>query len=253
MNLQYASDLHLEFPENLAYFKHNPIKPLGDILILAGDIVPLAIMEHVESFFSYISDHFKTTYWIPGNHEYYRYDLALKGGSLYEAIRPNIYLVNNTAVETEQLKLIFSTLWSKINPLHAKQIEHAMTDFKLIRFHQNPLTSKDINVIHDESVAFLKKELSEDSTVKKVVTTHHVPTFRNYPIKFKDSILNEAFGVELSDLIELYQPDYWIYGHIHKNTPDFNIGKTTLLTNQMGYVKHDEQKRYKTNAIIMII
>jgi len=253
MNLQYASDLHLEFPENLAYFKHNPIKPLGDILILAGDIVPFAIMERFESFFSYLSDHFKTTYWIPGNHEYYQYDLALKSDPLNESIRSNIYLVNNTSIEIENIELIFSTLWSKINPLHARQIEHAMSDFRLIRYHQNPLTSRDINVIHNESVTFLKKELSENSILKKVVVTHHVPTFTNYPIKFKDSILNEAFGVELSDLIELYQPDYWIYGHIHKNTPDFNIGKTTLLTNQMGYVKHDEHKLFKTNTRIVII
>ena len=46
-----------------------PIKSVGDILILAGDIVPFAVMKDYLDFFNYISDHCKQTYWIPGNHE----------------------------------------------------------------------------------------------------------------------------------------------------------------------------------------
>jgi hypothetical protein len=54
------------------------------------------------------------------------------------------------------------------------------------------------------------------------------------------SDINEAFGVELYDLIEKANADFWIYGHHHCNVPPFNIGKTKLLTNQLGYVHNDE-------------
>ena len=34
MKIQYASDLHLEFEENSDYFINNPLKVMGDILII---------------------------------------------------------------------------------------------------------------------------------------------------------------------------------------------------------------------------
>ena len=45
MKIQYWLDLHLEFAVNKKYLKANPIKPEGEILLLAGDIIPFAEME----------------------------------------------------------------------------------------------------------------------------------------------------------------------------------------------------------------
>ena len=41
MKIQYCSDLHLEFTLNRNYILQNPIKPVGDVLILGGDITLL--------------------------------------------------------------------------------------------------------------------------------------------------------------------------------------------------------------------
>lgn len=86
MTIQNASDLHLEFRENKEFLKAKPIQPLGDVLVLAGDIVPFAVMDKHKDIFSYMSDNFAATYWIPGNHEYYGFDLATKCGVLNDTM-----------------------------------------------------------------------------------------------------------------------------------------------------------------------
>jgi hypothetical protein len=52
-------------------------------------------------------------------------------------------------------------------------------------------------------------------------------------------------------LIEGAPIDYWIYGHHHHNTPEFSIGKTTLLTNQLGYVGYGEHKGFSGEKVIV--
>lgn len=37
MTIQYCSDLHLEFSSNWKWIQNNPIEPIGEILLVAGD------------------------------------------------------------------------------------------------------------------------------------------------------------------------------------------------------------------------
>jgi predicted phosphohydrolase len=252
MKIQYASDLHLEFSQNKKFLQTNPIQPLGDVLLLAGDIVLFKYMDDHDDFFKYVSDNFEVTYWIPGNHEYYHFDASKKTGSFKESIKDNVFLVNNISVQHEDVKLVFTTLWSKISPAYELQIEDGMNDFHVIKYKGKRFSSTQFNLFHKESLQFLNKELNYEKNGKTVVVTHHVPTLMNYPAIYKTSMLNQAFAVELGESIEASGPDYWVYGHSHFNTPDFKIKNTRLLTNQMGYVQMDEHKTYKNNALIDI-
>ncbi len=251
MIIQFASDLHLEFPENKKFLLKNPLKPIGDILLLSGDIVPFAVMDQNKDFFNYVSDHFNESYWIPGNHEYYYFDLANKCGSLHERIRDNVYLVNNKVIKVEDIAFIFTTLWSKISPTNSLQIAKHLSDFMVIKYKGRLLNPEKYNHLHEESVKFIEQSLRLDNK-KRIVVSHHVPTFYNYPEKYKGDILNEAFAVELFNLISKSGPDYWIYGHTHFNSNDFRIGKTLLTTNQLGYVRYGEHESFSSNRSICL-
>jgi len=252
MLLQYCSDLHLEFRENKQFLNQHPLQPKGEILILAGDIVTFTEIEKRKDFFDYISDNFKLTYWLPGNHEYYYSDASERSGTINEKIRENIFLVNNISFRHDDVQLIFSTLWSKISPANEWQIERRISDFQVIKFKGHFFSVSDFNQLHSDSLDFIQKELAQKNTGKTIVVTHHVPTFMNFPSQHKGSILNEAFAVELFSLIESSNIDYWIYGHHHSNTPDFSIGNTILLTNQLGYVRNEENRNFSLEKIITL-
>ncbi|MBU2554196.1 MAG: metallophosphoesterase [Bacteroidetes bacterium] len=251
MKIQYASDLHIEFPENKAFLKANPLKPVGDILVLSGDIVPFAVMNKHDDFFSYVSDHFENTYWIPGNHEYYYSDLKNRTGAFHEKIKENVHLLNNTVIHHGEVDLIFSTLWSHIGMTNQWKIENSLSDFQVIKSEGNKLTTWQYNQIHEECTSFLKEALLTKIN-KSVVVSHHAPTFYNYPEKYKGDALNEAFAVELFDLIERMGPKYWIYGHTHINNKDFTIAGTHVITNQLGYVAYGEHNDFSNDMVVKI-
>jgi predicted phosphohydrolase len=227
--LQYASDLHLEFPANKEFLKKHPLQPVGNILVLAGDIVPFAVMDKHKDFFSYVSDHFEITYWIPGNHEYYRFDIAEKSGVINEQIRSNVFLVNNTSVVYRNAKLIFSTLWSKISPGYQWQIERSLNDFHLIKHNGFRFSAEKYNQLHEESLAFIQNELKTVKDEKVAVFTHHCPTFLNYPEQYKGDVLNEAFAVELYDLIEASGISWWVMDITTAIRPNLTLAIPNLL------------------------
>ncbi len=252
MKVQYCSDLHIEFPDNKILLREKPIVPVGEILLLAGDIVLFSELDKHKDFFKYLSDNFRQTYWVPGNHEYYQSDLALKSGSFCENILPNVTLANNTVIEESSFSLIMSTLWSKIGDRNHGMVEYNMNDFRIIRYNGWKLSATIFNEVHQSCLDFITKQLKNLKNAKTIVLTHHIPTYLNYPERFKNDILNDAFVVELFDLISESGPDFWIYGHHHQNIPEFKIVKTILINNQLGYVKYGENEQFRRDAVFEI-
>lgn len=236
--IQYCSDLHLEFQENTAEMKMNPLVPSGGILILAGDIMLLGNMKKHDWFLDWASGHYETVYWIPGNHEYYGgYSIEANDISFEEKIRPNVILLNNRSVVHNNTAIHFSTLWGSIGFLYEKKVQSGVSDFYQIRYKSGPLKVSGFNAMHMEALHFLDSAHQKHKGMDSIVVTHHVPTFENYPAEFLGSPINGAFATELSGLIKKWKPNYWIYGHHHRNVKPFKVGKTTLLTNQFGYVQ----------------
>ena len=253
MKVQYASDLHLEFPQNTAWLEKKPLQPVGDILLLAGDTHNLGRKFTQLPYLDVLSEQYKMVYIIPGNHEFYAgFDAQICLQENYELdLRPNVFLVNNFVKIIKNVRLIFTTLWSKIErEKHA--IVTGMSDFHLIRCKGTPLTIENYNELFEASWAFLSREINTPFDGTTIVVTHHLPSDLCNLEKFKGSVLNEAFCVNLTHEIEASHVDYWIYGHSHGNKPPFSIGNTMMLTNQLGYVHIGENRSFEYDALIAL-
>ncbi len=247
MRIQYCSDLHLEFDKNSRYLISNPLSICGDILILAGDIIPLHDEFLNNSFFNFISKNFRQVFWVPGNHEYYYRSISDFGSSFNFKLRDNINVLNNVLLQFDGIDFIFSTLWTRISEKNEKYIEKNVSDFECIGNNGNKFRVSDFNKLHDESLSFIKQATDRVKN-KVVIVTHHLPSFLCNKPAHNTSIINEAFSVDLSDFIKTGIARFWLYGHSHFNQKPVYIGKTILLTNQLGYVEYKEQGGFRQDA-----
>ncbi|MEO1051761.1 MAG: metallophosphoesterase [Bacteroidota bacterium] len=251
MKIQICSDLHLEFPANREWLKEHPLVPKGDILVIAGDTYYLERSYHKMDFIRQVSKDFEAVYLIPGNHEYYGgFDAATALEPTFKEIMANVFLVNNHTVEIEDISFIFSTMWSEIRN-HITEITRGMVDFHRIQFGEEQFNVDHFNHLHQVACDYLSSEVKKKG--KKVVITHHLPSNACNAEEFKGSALNDAFCVEKTDFILDHEIDFWIYGHSHRNLPDFDLGGTKMITNQFGYVNWNEHLYFDRQKIVEVI
>ena len=252
MKIQYTSDLHLEFTANSQFLFNNPIEPIGDVLILAGDIGYLGEDNYSSHpFWDYVSENFKEVLVVPGNHEFYQgYNLASLADGGSGEIRKNVRWYYNSVVTIENVDFILSTFWSYIEPTRSYWVERGVNDFRLIVNGERTLSALDFNAEHQRCVDFVKSSLLTSKAEKRVVVTHHLPSQQCVAPQHKCSMIGGAFASEQYDMIHDNNIDYWIYGHSHTNVGDIEIGKCKLLSNQLGYVSHGENSTYTSSAVI---
>ena len=270
MKIQYFSDLHLEFQDNLNWIDNNTIERVGDVLIIAGDLCPFVKLSNImyKSEIADLCKGYKKVFWIPGNHEYYIFTHSYAATRYEQPIKEirNLFLVDNYTERIGRTQLILCTMWSHIGRKNADKIKYGMSDFHYITV-QNPekgeeidsLQVADFNAFNKTAVKFLKKAVKAATQAKKageidhiIVATHYVPTLKYYPEMYLGSVLNDAFVLDLTNFIEKSAIDYWIYGHHHFNQPDFRLGKAILTTNQLGYVMREEHEGFEWGKYIEV-
>ena len=67
------------------------------------------------------------------------------------------------------------------------------------------------------------------------------------PVSFVE---RELAVIDVCSLFWIFDQILMGYGHHHYNTPDFFIGNTRLVTNQLGYVEHRENSLFSTGRYI---
>jgi Icc-related predicted phosphoesterase len=88
-----------------------------------------------------------------------------------------------------------------------------------------------------------------DKKRKRVVITHHAPSYNSISPGFENSNLNSAFVSDLDKLMIQYNPVLWVHGHTHSSC-NYVIGKTHVISNPCGY--YGENKKYNDKLCVEV-
>lgn len=228
MNIQYVSDLHLD--DMHFYNSEKLVIPTADVLILGGDICNIVNIDRHLSFFDYVSKNFQYVLYIPGNHEFYnKYGITVeKIEKIIECFvnkYKNIVYLNNKSIIIDDVLFTGSCLW-------CEPYVEPPPWFKL------NLSSIKINELFQTSLRYLDK-VSELKHNKHVIITHYPPkNYNNRKINDFDCYYQNR------QIILKNMPNYWIFGHIHKNINEC-IDNTTFLSNQRKDRNYDNSVFFK--------
>lgn len=167
LRIRYMSDLHLEFSD----FTPPPLE--ADIVVLAGDI-------HTGTEgLDWAARSFPETpvLYLPGNHEYYGFDLP----TLYRELaayakRLGIHFMNNQEVIVGGVRIIGSTIWTDFKLLGPSTLamlaaETGMNDYQQITHGDRSLRPIDTKSLHDIGRYYLECKLEEPFEGKTFVQT----------------------------------------------------------------------------------
>lgn len=237
MKLRILSDLHLE--ADRSYRPNVMENEKSQTLILAGDICELQRTSILNPFVEEMAERFGNIIYVPGNHEYYSGHIPhslQKAKERYSGLS-NVNILSDEFVDIDGVRVVGSTLWTDFNkndPLAMFHAGFSMNDYRKIRV-SNYRKIKPIETVgmHAKSVIFLHEALSA-ATGKKIVVTHHGPSWKSIHPSYAGDSLNPAYVSDLSELIYQTVPDLWFHGHVH-NSFDYMVYDTRVICNPKGY------------------
>jgi Icc-related predicted phosphoesterase len=245
MRAWVVSDLHLEFGRRFDV----PVPPDADVMICAGDILVKGIVPTLEWLAATAARHLPVIV-VAGNHEFYGAAMipAIQEARAFAAQNSNVHFLENDTAEIDGIAFIGGTLWTdfklggrdpEVAMFHAERglAGQSMNDYKRIKYTKTPYRKfKPIHAYrkHMETREFIASELRANAGRRTVVVTHHAPSIRSLPLKYRGDPLSPCYASDLEDLIMETQPEMWVHGHIHQRV-EYHVGLTKVVSNPRGY------------------
>lgn len=257
MRLRLFSDLHLEHYTPSQQFNVGD----GDILVLAGDIINTKhlkkngyLKDLYLQFFNNCSNNYQHILYVKGNHEYYGYNYEGTSNKILEYLPANFHLMENDTITLGDWSFIGFTLWTDFfneDPIEMWDAQNFMNDYKAIRIGSNyrKLRAGDTLAFNRKSKEYLKTQL-ETINNNIFVISHHAPSHRSIPERYRTARCNGAYVNNMDELIvEHPQIKYWCHGHTH-NTFDYMIGECRVLCNPYGYLGESSNSTFNPDLLI---
>ena len=247
MKLHVLSDLHIEFGP------FDPPPTSADVVVLAGD-THLGVKG-----ITWALEHFSAqVIYIAGNHEYYKQHLGRNLQKMRDAAKgTNVHFLENDTVTIGDITFIGCTLWTDFNAFGDRataqqRAAEVMADYRAIKTADHrALRPYETAQIHARSVAWLAEELDRRRDEKIIVVTHHTPSLKSIPDRFRHDPVSASFSSDLDHLVGVSGAPLWIHGHTHDSF-DYRIGRTRVIANPRGYVGVEPNPRFDPGLTIEV-
>lgn len=247
MKLWILSDLHIDVNRRFPFELPQP-RPVHDIVIIAGDICQ-GLAEGVR-FIASQKLNTKPVVYVGGNHEFYGHDRygELADGRAEAAKHPNIHVLERDSVLIDGAEIVGCTLWTDYKYAGLRDQARAMhwaarriSDHRLISAGKGAWSPEEALSEHQDSRAWLARQLAQDSQRPKVVVTHHAPSRESVQPRYRDDLLTAAFASDLDDLVA--EATLWVHGHLHASV-NYRLGDCRVVANPRGYVGIKEDREF---------
>lgn len=238
LTLQLASDLHLEFLQQ-RWPGERVIAPApgAELLVLAGDIA--GGTQALDLF----ADWPVPVLYLAGNHEFYGESLhGLRQQLRQEAAGTNIHFLDNDRLEWGGVRFLGCTLWTDYRlgtGLEQHDLmgrcERTLNDHWCIKMQEGAFTAAHALKEHEQSRAWLRRELARPFAGSTVVVTHHGPHPGSVHPRYAGNPVNAAFVSDLSRLMP--GVDLWLHGHVHDSFA-YRVGDCRVVANPLGYARN---------------
>lgn len=255
MKILLISDLHIDDSDQSQHLNRiaDAIRLVGqeaDALIIAGDLTDLA-SEKWPGALKWLGHLYPSgqTILFPGNHDYY--------GENIDTLDQGLETICSSAgcsygqcrtIVIGDTRILMTTLWTDMRLFEANgpdAVSHSvwaarqmMPDYGYgVIMTGDPereitIRPRDTIALHERQKTWLISKLARPWIGKTIVVTHHAPSAAvSGPI----TMLSPCFVSNLDDLIDMYRPHAWFFGHTHWPACLRMPGGTILRNVSVGY------------------
>lgn len=176
--------------------------------------------------------------YVCGNYTYRDRDIDTLDAELKaRAWGTHVHVLQNECLVVRGVRFVGCTLWSDFelfgDPETAMQLaEDGHLDYYRIRDRKgHPIKPSETLARHRRAVQFLEDAATQPfDDGHTVVITHHAPSSKSIPPRYRDDQLMACHASNLDSLVQRAEAMVWLHGGVH-DAADYMLGGTRVLAN----------------------